>query len=326
LSHEQLKGVPLASDDKERAGQYAASRQILTLLLRVGLYREKWEEVARNNNQRVEIDRVNQAAAAKVIAEYLYDNGHPETDTQLARQLKDKVSRALSGKGITPGMLELIVQAFGISPHDAQRLYNLYDGHIELTEIVGSLATPTSASGIRPPGHRTTLLFEHHQVGRDGLPVHHHTQQTIYSLVEGLPSYRFRFDTADAEVRIKRGGTPGPIYPIDHGYHAIDIAFPRPLGFGESQYLDYWTNFRYSSAPPQEFRRGAYQRTEHLDMRVEFHREKIPRKIWWAEWSDHLDTSRAIVRHEQLTLDEERSAHRYLDAIQHTVVGFYWEW
>ena len=164
------------------------------------------------------------------------------------------------------------------------------------------------------------------QVGRDGLPVHHHTQQTIYSLVEGLPSYRFRFDTADAEVRIKRGGTPGPIYPIDHGYHAIDIAFPRPLGFGESQYLDYWTNFRYSSAPPQEFRRGAYQRTEHLDMRVEFHREKIPRKIWWAEWSDHLDTSRAIVRHEQLTLDEERSAHRYLDAIQHTVVGFHWEW
>jgi len=27
-----------------------------------------------------------------------------------------------------------------------------------------------------------------------------------------------------------------------------------------------------------------------------------------------------------MTLDEEHSAHRYLDAIEHTVVGFYWEW
>ena len=25
-------------------------------------------------------------------------------------------------------------------------------------------------------------------------------------------------------------------------------------------------------------------------------------------------------------LDEELSAHRYLEAIEHTVVGYYWEW
>lgn len=181
-------------------------------------------------------------------------------------------------------------------------------------------------SGIRPPDHRTTLLFEHHYVGRDGLPVHHHSQQTIYSLVEGLTSYQYRFDTAEAEVRVKRGGTAGEAYPIGHGYYAIDINFPHPLEFGQSQYLDYWTNFHYSEAPLPEFRRGTHQRVEHLDMRVEFHRDKLPRQLWWAEWSNYIDIHRDVVEREDVTLDEERSAHKYLDAIEHTVVGFYWEW
>jgi hypothetical protein len=309
-----------------KVGQYAAGRQCQILLLRVGLYRDIWEDVARNNNQRIERDKVNQAAVAKVLANYLWDHGHPDTDTELPRKLKDKVSRALSGKGFTPGMLSLFIGAFRISPHDTQRLHDLYDGHVELTEIVGSLEPPRSNNGVRPPEHRTALLFEHHYVGRDGLPTHHHTQQTIYSLVEGLTSYQYRFDTDEAEVRIKRGGTPGQIYRIGQGYHAIDIRFPHPLGFGESHYLDYWTNFHYSVAPPREFRRGTHQRVEHLDMRVEFHRDKLPRKLWWAEWSDYPDRDRSVAERCELALDDERSAHRYLDAIEHTVVGFYWDW
>ena len=263
---------------------------------------------------------------AQVIANFLYDNGHPDTDIELPRQLKDKVSRALTGKALTAETLDWFVQAFRISPHDSQRLYDLYDGHIELMEILGTLPPPDSDGGIRQPDHRTTLLFEHHYVGRDGLPVHHHSQQTIYSLVEGLANYQYRIDTAEAEVRVKRGGHAGDIYPIGHGYYALDITFPRPLGFGESQYLDYWTNFRYSAAPPLEFRRATHQRVEHLDMRVEFHREKLPSRLWWAEWSNYLDINRDIVQRKEITLDNERSAHKYLDAIEHTVVGFHWIW
>lgn len=307
-------------------GQYAAGRQLQALLLRVGLYRDRWEDAARNTDRRIERDKVSQAAVGEVIAQHLYENGYPDTDTALARQLKDKVSRALSGKGLTPETLDWFVQAFGISRHDTQRLVDLYDGHIELTEIVGSLPPPAPGSGIRLPDHRTTLLFEHHYVGRDGLPAHHHTQQTLYSLANGLASYQYRFDTLEAEVRIKRGGTPGKIYSTGHGYYAIDITFPHPLDFGETQYLDYWTNFHYTTAPALEFRRGTHQRVEHLDMRIEFHRDKVPSHIWWAEWSGYLDVNQNVVGREEVTLDEERSAHRYLDAIEHAVVGFYWQW
>ena len=35
---------------------------------------------------------------------------------------------------------------------------------------------------------------------------------------------------------------------------------------------------------------------------------------------------RAAGLHLRQPLDEEHSAHRYLEAIEHTVVGFYWEW
>jgi hypothetical protein len=158
------------------------------------------------------------------------------------------------------------------------------------------------------------------------LPVRHHTQQTIESLVEGLASYQYRIDTSEAEIRVTRGGAAGETYEIGHSYYASDITFPHPLSFGETRYLDYWTNFRYTTAPPLEFRRATHQRVEHLDMRVEFHRDKLPRRLWWAEWSGYLDVNQDIVAREEIALDEEYSAHRYLDAIEHTVVGFYWEW
>jgi hypothetical protein len=320
--------VSVAPGNQQVPGQQAAGYQLQALLLRVGIYREQWENAARHGNRVIKRDEVNQAAVCDVLAQYLYDNGHPDTDTRLARQLKDKVSRALRGKGLGPETLELFAEAFSLSPHDRQRLYSVYDGHIELIEIIGQLVPPPPDSGIRPPDHRTALLFEHHLVGRHGLPVNHHTQQTIYSAVDGLASYQYGIDTAEADVRVKRGGTAGEIYPIGNGYYGIDIKFPRPLGFRDIHYLDYWTNFRYSAAapPPPEFRRGTHQRVEHLDMRVEFHRDKLPRRIWWAEWSDYLDVNRNIVQRQQVELDDEHSVHRYLDAIEHAVVGFYWEW
>lgn len=309
--------------ERQAPGQRAAGRQLRTLLLQVGLYRDRWAAAAR----RVDADALNQAAVCQVIADYLYDTGqYPDTAVDLPRQLKDKVSRALSGQKLSPDTLRWFVEAFRLSPHDTQRVYDLYHGIIEPATIIGSLPPPAPQSGIRSPDHRTTLLFEHHYLGKDGLPVHHHTQQTIYALTDGLSSYQYRIDTPDAEVRVKRGGAPGTMQAIGHGYHAIDITFPRPLAYGETQYLDYWTNFHYAAPPPLEFRRGAHQRVEHLDMRVEFHRAKLPAHLWWAEWSDYRDLERDVIDRAEVTLDEERSAHKYLDAIEQTVVGFYWEW
>jgi hypothetical protein len=313
----------VAKNEQEARGQRAAGRQLRTLLLQVGPYRDRWEQAAKT----IRLNEINQAAVCQVIAEYLWDAGErSDSERSLPRKLKDLVGRALSGEHLAPKTLECFVQAFELSPHDTQRVFDLYRGDIELMSIVGSLPPPDPDSGIRKPDHRTTLLFEHHFVGRDGLPVHHHTQQTIYSLVDGLTTYQYRIDTSEAEVRVKRGGTSGKIYAIGHEFYAVDITLPRPLRYGETQYLDYWTNIHYTAPPAPEFRRGAHQRVEHLDMRVEFHREKLPRQLWWAEWSDYRDVNSGIVEREQVSLDEERSAHRYLDAIEHTVVGFNWEW
>ncbi|MEP7022700.1 MAG: hypothetical protein ABJB47_02590, partial [Actinomycetota bacterium] len=102
--------------------------------------------------------------------------------------------------------------------------------------------------------------------------------------------------------------------------------FHHPLRYGEEAYLDWWTIFQYSRPPVTEFRRAAHRRVEHLDVRVEFHPGKHPRHLWWAQWADYRLPFEDIVEEEEVTLDEEHSAHRYLEAMEHTVVGFHWDW
>ncbi|HBW17820.1 MAG: hypothetical protein ACLPN6_29450 [Streptosporangiaceae bacterium] len=312
--------MPLS--DKQR-GQRDAGLHLRVLLRRPGPYRDVWHAFARDAAP----GQVNQAAVCQVVARYLWDSGEcEETDQSLPRRLKDKVHRALNGRGLSLQTLRWLTDAFELSPHDAQRVREIYRGDISTSVIAGRLPPPASGSGIRPARHETTLLFEHHTIGRDGVPAHHHTQQTIRSLADGLTSYQYRIDTPDAEIRVRRGGTGGPVYAIADDYYAVDIAFPHPLRYGEEHYLDYWTIFRYSQPPVTEFRRGTHTRVEHLDMRVQFHELKLPARLWWAQWRDYRDLRRDIVDRQEITLDEERSAHRYLEAIEHTIVGFYWEW
>lgn len=229
------------------------------------------------------------------------------------------MSRALVGRSLSPETLRWFKDAFRLSTHDAQRVNELYRGDIAPITVIGQLPPPDSASGIRNLDHETTLLFEHHVIGRNGFPARHHSQQNIRALVDGLTNYQYRIDTSEADVRVRRGGTTGEIYSIGSGYFAVDITFPHPLRYGEERYLDYWTIFHYSEPPPPEFRRGTHQR-------VEFHEQRQPRQLWWAEWKDYRDMNRGLVDREVVPLDEELLAHRYLEAIEHTVVGFYWEW
>jgi len=290
------------------------------LLLRFGQYRDEWERYARD----VRPDDVRQEAVCRVIAEYLYETGErDERDTGLARTLKDRVSRALSGAGMSLETLRWFEEAFSLSRHDSQRLRELYRGDSRRSVIVGNLPGPADAPKRQ---HQTALLFEHHFIGRDGIPARHHTQQTIRSLVDDMPRYQYRFDTPDVEVRVMRGGHPGPVYQLDDPLWAVDIEFRHPLRYDEEAYLDYWALFHYERPPAPEFRRGAHVPVQHLDMRVEFHKQKLPQRLWWAEWEDYREPHEAVVEQEQLVLDEEHSAHRYLESIEQTVVGFYWAW
>lgn len=310
----------MTQSERQAHGQRAAGLHLRHIILRPGPYRDEWEQHAHD----VRPDDIRQEAVCTVIAGHLYETGeHDETDTGLARTLKDRVSRAFSGRGLSLQTLRWFEAAFRLSRRDVQRVRELYRGDIRPTVIVGKLPPP---AGELAAGHETTLLFEHHFVGRDGMPARHHTQQTVRALVDGMATYQYRIDTPEAEVRVVRGGQAGQLRQISSQLWAADITFRHPLRYGEEAYVDYWTIFHYSEPPAAEFRRGAHRRAEHLDMRLEFHPGRLPRHLWWAEWADYRAPDEAIVEREPVALDEELSAHRYLEAIEHTVVGYYWQW
>jgi hypothetical protein len=310
----------MSPSERQVYGRRAAGRHLRLLLLRAGPYRDDWEHHAHD----VQPDDIRQEAVCQVIAQHLYEIGErEETDATVARVLKDRVSRAFGGKGLSLETLRWFEEAFHLSPHDAQRLRELHRGDLHPLVIVGGLSPPV---GGPMPRHETTLLFEHHFVGRDGRPVRHHTQQTLRSLVDRMENYQYRFDTPEVEVRVRRGGHAGDVYPIAEHLWAVDIAFHHALSYGEEVYLDYWAICNYREPPPPELRRAAHLKVEHLDMRVEFHPEKLPRHLWWAEWEDYRAPHEAFVVRDEVSLDEEHSVHRYLESIEQAVVGFYWSW
>jgi hypothetical protein len=310
----------MPQNERHAYGQKAAGLHLRQLIRRPGRYRDRWEQHARDARP----GEIRQDAVCRVIAESLYDTGeHDEADTGLARTLKDRVSRALGGRGLSLQTLRWFETAFRLSAHDARRLHELHRGDLRPTVIVGKLPPP---GGVLTSGHETTLLVEHHFLGRDGMPARHHTQQTVRALVDDMTSYQYRIDTPEADIRVVRGGKIGQIYQLSGQLWAVDLTFNHPLRYGEEAYVDYWTIFHYSQPPAAEFRRGAHRRVEHVDMRLEFHPARMPRHLWWAEWADYRGPDEAIVEREAVTLDEEFSAHRYLEAMEHTVVGYYWEW
>ena len=91
-------------------------------------------------------------------------------------------------------------------------VHELYRGDLRPTVIAGKLPPPPA--GAMTSGHETTLLFEHHFIGQDGMPARHHTQQTIRALVDGMTSYQYRIDTPEANVRLVRGGQISPVYQL----------------------------------------------------------------------------------------------------------------
>src|SRR5450759_2067685 len=109
--------------ERRARGQRAAGLHLRQLLLRPGPYRDQWERHAHDAPP----EEIRQEAVCTVIAEYLYETGeHDESDTRLARTLKDRVSRAVSGRGLSLQTLRWLEAAFRLSPRDAQRIRELY--------------------------------------------------------------------------------------------------------------------------------------------------------------------------------------------------------
>jgi hypothetical protein len=304
-------------------GVQDAAAYLRELLLRPGRYRRKWEQYAERSRH----GQVNQLAVAEVIAHYLWEHPRSKGDVDvLPRQLKDTISRALSGKLLSKATLALFMDAFGFGALERERLLKLWEGSAHVRVLSGPRAIRDDRAGILgSPRLKTLSLHDHHYLGPDGLPVRHRVIQVIEAIVDGVDRVPYRADTNALTIEVVQGfsGLAGPVYQPIAELFVVDMLLAKPLAAGDTATLEYSASFHYAVRPPPEFRRVVQFFIENLDIRVEFHPDKLPGNVEWAVW-DGLEGP--IVEREPVILDSQFAVHRYLRLAEKTAVGFHWDW
>ena len=289
------------------------------LLSEPGRARKQWVAASKTATTPGE---VNLSAVAQVIAEHLWDSGErSEQDTDLPRNLKDRIRRALRGGGMTAGTLRWFVDAFSLDK-DRRRLEDSFAS----SEVARSVSGAARAAGLpladRP---RSVSLTEHHYLGADRCPAWHRTTQVLEAHRDGTTTYLYMFDTNTINVVVRQGAkSVGSIRDIAPGVFGVDIELQHPLSAGETTSLTYESFFSYGQPPEPEFRRAAFEGVESLDIRVEFHPNAVPSYIGFAEW-DQLSHHQPS-RQQQVEVGSDHSVHRFLRTVNNSIVGFRWNW
>lgn len=320
------------SDVAQIASQRAAAEYLRQLLLKPGRYRQAWQQhVARPRD-----DVINQMAVAEVIA-----GGHLPTAPGLPRgtqmlpyQLRDIVSGALSGRQFSMQTLDLFIASFGFSEDEAGRLRRLWSGSARISVMLGTHAMPVGAEQdvdrvIGPRRHHTLSLHDHIWVTSDSRIDRARTLQVIEANCQGVDRIPFLCDNSVLTVEVGQGckELKGEIRQIGPDVFATEILLSRTLDLGDTLPLEYWLSYRYPGDPDdsaeREYRRAVMRQVDNLDMRIEFHPDRLPAQVWWAHWDG---TEGGVLGQELVTLDSQHSAHRFLRSLERTVVGFHWCW
>jgi hypothetical protein len=319
------------SETPAAAGRRAASAYLHELLERPGGYRRLWEQ----HVVRARSGEITQLAVAEVLARRLWSYPRVSGDVDvLPHQLKDTVSRALSGRLLSRSTLSLFIDAFGFSDAEASRLWRLWEGSGTISVLSGPRAmTPRNerelVSALGPRRHQTLSMHDHVTVGAAGVLSRTRTLQVIEAIAGGLDRIPYVYDTKALTLEVGQGCTDltGDLYQVGEDLFVTNIMLARTLDAGETSTLEYWTTYQYPGNPDdpgeREYRRSVVGRMENFDMRVEFHPSKLPASIWWATW-DGMEGE--VIEHEAVALDAQHSVHRYLRFIEKTVAGFYWTW
>src|SRR6516162_746114 len=323
LTDEETVAEVMPPDSALPTGVQAAASYIRELLLRPGRYRRKWEQYA----ERSRAGQVNQLAVAEVLAHYLWQHPRVEGDLDVPpRQLKDTASRALSGKLLSKATLFLFMDAFGLGGLERDQLLKLWEGSAHVRVLSGPRAIrDDKASMLGRRRVKTLSLHDHHYVGPDGMPNKHRVIHVIEAIVDDVDRIPIRADTNAITIEVGQGfsGLAGPVYQPIAEVFVADMLLAKPLAAGDTATLEYSVGFHYAQPPPPEFRRIVQFFVENLDIRVEFHPDKLPRNVEWAVW-DGLEGS--IVEREPVALDSQFAVHRYLRLAEKTAVGFHWDW
>jgi hypothetical protein len=319
------------SDAAQIAGQRAAGEYLRQLLLKPGHYREAWQRrVARPRD-----DVINQLAVAEVIVDHLRSvPGRPGDTAMMSYQLRDTVSGALSGRQLSTQTLDLLIDSFGFSRDEAGRLRRLWAGSATISVMSGTHAVPVRAeqdvdAAIGPRHHHTLSLHDHIWVTEDRRIDRARTMQVIEANAQGVDRIPFLCDNNVLTLEVGQGCKElnGPLRRIGAEVFATEILLSRTLDLGETLTLEYWLSYRYPGDPTDpaecEYRRAVMRRVDNLDMRIEFHPDRLPAHIWWAHW-DGIEGN--VLGQDRMTLDSQNSAHRFLRSLDRTVVGFHWRW
>jgi hypothetical protein len=319
------------SDATHVESRRAAAEYLRQLLLKPGHCREAWQQHVARPRDGV----INQMAVAEVIAGRLRTApSHPGDAQIMPYQLRDTVSGALSGVSLSANTLQLFIEAFGFSEHEAGRLWRLWHGSARIGVISGSHAVPVQtqrdlAEVLGPPRHQTLSLHDHVYVGEDRRIDRVRMLHVIEAIAQGVDRIPFLCDTNVLTVEVGQGGKElsGKVQQIGTDVCVGQILLARTLDLGETITLEYWVSYRYPGDPadPAErwHRRGVMRHAENIDMRVEFHPNRPPAQVWWGHWDG---TDGDVIQREAVTLDSQCSAHRYVRSVDNTVVGFYWQW
>ncbi|HEU5419122.1 MAG TPA: hypothetical protein VFV41_15625 [Streptosporangiaceae bacterium] len=312
-------------------GRAVAAAYLRQLLLKQGSYRRLWEQ----HVIRERPGEINQLAVAEVLARYLWSYPRHAGDADvMPRQLKDTVSRALSGRLLSRPTLSLFIEAFGIADSEADRLWRLFNGSESIAVLSGRRAVSPQVehdlrAALGPRRHQTLSLHDHVEIGADGLLARTRTMQVIEALEPGTDSIPYLYDTATLTLDVGQGcqGVSRQLYKIGDSVYCTSIILAAVLDPGQTSTLEYWTTYNYQADPqdPQlrQYRRAVMRYLENFDMRVQFDAARLPAGLWWATW-DGVDGE--VLGQEPVSLDSQNSAHRYMRSIERTVVGFYWTW
>jgi len=321
------------SDAVRLKAQRAAAEYLRQLLLKPGAYRDTWQcHVARRRGG-PRRDVINQLAIAEVIAGRSI-LGVPGGDQVMPYQLRDVVSGALSGSQLSSDTLRLFVEAFGFSEEEAGRLQRLLSGSSRIGVMSGSGGVPLSTeegveAALGPRQHQTVSLHDHVSVGSDTRIDRCRTMHVIEAIAPDLDRVPVVVDTNVLTIEVGQGckELTGELRAISESYFATEILLSRALELGETLTLEYWLSYRYAGDPldpaEREYRRAVMRQLDNLDMRIEFHADRLPAYLWWAHWDGSKGT---ILEQEPITLDIQHSAHRYVRSVEKTVVGFHWRW
>jgi hypothetical protein len=279
------------------------------LLARPGEPRSAWEKHASDARP----GQIDIAAVAEVLRAYGVIDDDPY----------GLVRDALDGTAVQARTLEQFAEAFDLGPRHLSRLRSLHEGSSSVRVITGS-ALRELQQYAGPPRHETVAVHELHTLGPDGLPAEHQTIQVIRSTMDNLEAYPYRFDTDELVVEVVRGAHVGDMYRVTEGLYGVDMVLDRPLAKGETALMHYRTTFLYRTAPPPEFRRGVLGTMRDVTLWVQFHPDRLPKRVWSGRW-DRLDHA-AVLDEQLVELDGEYSVQVRYDHVEDAIVGFHWSW